>query len=300
MTGLTRYAPAILVVAGMLAFTSGADGQITAPTELSGLTLWLDASDAATITSSGSTVTQWNDKSGNTNHATSYKTGQGPTTGANTINSLNVLNWTGQVDTSTDQRLNNSTGSVAEDDSSRTIIFVSSSFDTSSGDVVFSPGGLQHYGGGQGFAVLDTTIYGPGPYDVTGLASFGEQGNNVPQIMAVVYDNAGSGSIRKFTNGAEVGTSANKPAAGGWLTDVGYFVGGWTIALGTPNRPWDGDIGEVIVYNRALSVGSGSELASVNSYLGTKWAIPEPSSFALAALGLLSLGMSTWRRRRRA
>lgn len=35
-----------------------------------GLQLWLDATDASTITVSGTDVTQWNDKSGNDNHAT--------------------------------------------------------------------------------------------------------------------------------------------------------------------------------------------------------------------------------------
>ena len=34
------------------------------------LSLWLDASDASTITLNGSTVSQWNDKSGNARHAT--------------------------------------------------------------------------------------------------------------------------------------------------------------------------------------------------------------------------------------
>ena len=38
------------------------------PAELEGLALWLDANDASTITLNGSTVSQWNDKSGNENH----------------------------------------------------------------------------------------------------------------------------------------------------------------------------------------------------------------------------------------
>ena len=38
------------------------------PAELTGLALWLDADDANTITLNGSTVSQWDDKSGNANH----------------------------------------------------------------------------------------------------------------------------------------------------------------------------------------------------------------------------------------
>lgn len=40
------------------------------PTSLSGLTLWLDAADGATITSSSSNVSQWNDKSGSSRNFT--------------------------------------------------------------------------------------------------------------------------------------------------------------------------------------------------------------------------------------
>jgi hypothetical protein len=39
------------------------------PRQISGCSLWLDAADTTTITLSGSTVTQWRDKSGNANHA---------------------------------------------------------------------------------------------------------------------------------------------------------------------------------------------------------------------------------------
>lgn len=40
------------------------------PIDLPNLSLWLDATDPATIALSGSSVTQWSDKSGNANHAT--------------------------------------------------------------------------------------------------------------------------------------------------------------------------------------------------------------------------------------
>lgn len=43
----------------------GGGGGAFAPTSISGLALWLDASDTSTITTSGLNVTQWNDKSGN-------------------------------------------------------------------------------------------------------------------------------------------------------------------------------------------------------------------------------------------
>ena len=57
--------------------------------------LWLDPSDASTVTESGGVITQLNDKSGNDRHATQVATKPTPAIGSNTINSLNVLTFTG-------------------------------------------------------------------------------------------------------------------------------------------------------------------------------------------------------------
>ena len=64
------------------------------PASLSGLSLWLDASDESTITESGGAVSQWDDKSGNGHHATSTGAAR-PVTGSRTENGLNVLDLDG-------------------------------------------------------------------------------------------------------------------------------------------------------------------------------------------------------------
>jgi len=72
------------------------DEQPFLPTRISGgAALWLDASDTSTITESSGSVSQWNDKSGN-----SYNFPQGtgsaqPTTNATTQNGKNVLDFDG-------------------------------------------------------------------------------------------------------------------------------------------------------------------------------------------------------------
>lgn len=43
---------------------------IVAPTDIAGCILWLDGADASSVTLSGANMTQWNDKSGNSHHAT--------------------------------------------------------------------------------------------------------------------------------------------------------------------------------------------------------------------------------------
>jgi len=70
------------------------------PSDLLGLELWLDASDASTITSSGSpaTVSQWDDKSGNARNVTQGTAANQPTTGSTTQNGLNVISFDGSND----------------------------------------------------------------------------------------------------------------------------------------------------------------------------------------------------------
>lgn len=58
-------------------------------------TLWLDASDTATITASSGSVSQWNDKSGNGYNAVQAVSSAQPTTGSTTQNGLNVLTFDG-------------------------------------------------------------------------------------------------------------------------------------------------------------------------------------------------------------
>lgn len=65
------------------------------PASLSGLYVWWDASDTATITSSGGAVSQFDDKSGNARHLTQSTGTSKPTTGTRTLNGRNVLDFDG-------------------------------------------------------------------------------------------------------------------------------------------------------------------------------------------------------------
>ena len=55
--------------------------------------LWLDASDATTITESAGAVSKWDDKSGNSNDSVQVVSADQPSTGVNTLNSLNVITF---------------------------------------------------------------------------------------------------------------------------------------------------------------------------------------------------------------
>lgn len=79
----------------LLGATAGGVSNGWTPAALPSLSLWLDASDSATITASGGSVSQWNDKSGAGNHVTQGTSSMQPTTGTTTLNGLNVVSFDG-------------------------------------------------------------------------------------------------------------------------------------------------------------------------------------------------------------
>jgi hypothetical protein len=62
------------------------------------LALWLDADDASTITLNASTVSQWNDKSGNARHASQASAANQPLYSATGLNSKPTLSFDGLND----------------------------------------------------------------------------------------------------------------------------------------------------------------------------------------------------------
>lgn len=74
--------------------------------------LWFDASDPATITQAGGLVSQWNDKSGNNNHATQGVNANKPSIGLYQLNGLDMLTMYSNPATTTRFMTLGSTASV--------------------------------------------------------------------------------------------------------------------------------------------------------------------------------------------
>jgi len=68
------------------------------PASIANLKAWYDASDTATITVSGTAVTQWNDKSANGYNLTQGTAGKRPLSGTRTQNGLNAVDFDGSDD----------------------------------------------------------------------------------------------------------------------------------------------------------------------------------------------------------
>ena len=66
---------------------------IVDPRNIANLGLWLDAADASTFTfGTGTQVSQWDDKSGNSRHATQSTAASRPVRTASLQNRLNIIN----------------------------------------------------------------------------------------------------------------------------------------------------------------------------------------------------------------
>ncbi len=228
----------------------------------SSLGLWLDASDATSITSSGGLVSQWNDKSGNARHAVQTSSSSQPT-----------LNGAG-ISISDYSRF--MTGAMAAD-----------SFPTSMQvTVVFtaSGGGRNGY---QSHPFTRTTNNYPTPYDgyndtllvggPTGsYAGFGGYADMRSLTTRTVLSTSMSATkVEQYLNGTLRKTdSGNYP-----YRDVPsiFYVG----TRADRYTHFTGEINEIVVTNQL----SSSDRVSLESYLGAKWAIsgiPTPPANSLA------------------
>lgn len=228
----------------------------------SSLGLWLDASDATSITSSGGLVSQWNDKSGNARHAVQTSSSSQPT-------------------------LNGAGISISDYSRFMTGAMAVSSFPTSiQVTVVFtaSGGGRNGY---QSHPFTRTTNNYPTPYDgyndtllvggPTGsYAGFGGYADMRSLTTRTVLSTSMSATkVEQYLNGTLRKTdSGNYP-----YRDVPsiFYVG----TRADRYTHFTGEINEIVVTNQL----STSDRVSLESYLGAKWAvsgIPTPPANSLA------------------
>lgn len=227
-----------------------------APNYISGNTLWLDAQD--TTATVGNPVTTWTDKSGSGFNAT-QAAANAPTIGS--FNGLRTVTFNG-----TTQRLvSNNTVPT----NTHTLIAVhrpalingNSQGNTSlfryqpSGSYIVFP-----YMNGvipRGYI----TIYDGVPLDA-GSSTLVE--NSVTSAFNIIVANINSGSQQIFRNGTLQSQNTQALTAG---TSPTLVIGYYQL---NNNEYYQGDVGEMIVYNRNLSV---PEQQQVEGYLAWKWGL---------------------------
>jgi hypothetical protein len=210
-----------------------------------GLVMWMDAADDTTFSySSGTTVSQWRDKSGFNYHMVPKSSG--PTRNA-FLNSRKALAFT------TSQTIGNDTINLAS--SANTVFVVSRLTGVTNGRVLtcnLDSGGnnwlLGHHGG------TSNAYYAEGwVYDSSGAStSF--------QIYMGDWSGSSTDLANFYINGTAYATNNTAASAGPNKLGINYY----SIQTSTC------EAAEIIVFNRVLST---AERRLVDTYLGQKWGI---------------------------
>lgn len=218
---------------------------------LEGIQLWLDASDASTITQSSGSVSQWNDKSGNNRDVVQASASQQPTYNADGYIVLD----------GTDDELEVVDGTVASDQYSIFGVINNQTTNTDANVAWFSTSG----GGNPDIWCTARSNAGIGTAVqlTTGNTSVLRAGSKNTNLLVGHYSGTTSNNIYVRVNGAQttgsVNTEPNAQAATGLV-----------IGRQKNTRNFGGNIHEVLMYNRKLT---DTEVAQVEAYLANKWGV---------------------------
>jgi len=222
------------------------------PTSITGCQLWLDGADPA-ATGGGATVSTWLDKSTVKANAT-YVTAAPPLV-SSAINGLSALSFTGT------EKL---TGSISITGNTLSIfsVFTLNSSSGAAGRLISL--------GASGTIDYANNAYTALQRRVSPLVGFYRNGTEISSpitystntLHTAYYDGTNE---YVYTNGGTVYTNASS----GNFSISAYMIGA-NLGYSSDNQPWNGYIGEVIVYNIALSAPQRQQ---VEGYLAQKWGL---------------------------
>ena len=217
-------------------------------------TMWFDAADTLSITSSGSPakVSKWADKSGNNYHAEQAVSANQPTTGATTINGRNVISFNAASWLVTPSGFNPSTNGI-------TVFAVAKATDTPGNKQLMAQENLS--GTGRTWFLAD----GNEAYaTVIGATQLTLSSGTTATVLVRVSCSAGaSQTLTLSQNAGAVSATATRTIE----STIGAAVIGASKAKASP---FDGSAAEIVVYPRVLSA---TEVNLVETYLNRKWAI---------------------------
>lgn len=240
---------------------------IYSPKEISGLQLWLDAS---TINQAdGTAVASWSDLSGNAYDAAQATTASQPTYKTNIQNGLGVVRFDG-----VDDFLSLSTGlGMFNSVPGATVIVVGRYAFDSTSDISFSASvGISS---SYRIAMFTTSSnkfqFAVRQTDVGGASAPFSTQTGTPFTGAIHAGVVNYSSTQRFVyvNNALGGSASGAPFTSGTTsaTDSTYIYVG---KYGAAGYELNGDICEIVVYNRALEA---NEFRQLHQYLGRKWGI---------------------------
>ena len=235
------------------------------PTDLpvkNGLLVWLDAADDTTFSySSGTSVSQWRDKSGLNNHSSQATVGSQPSR-STFQNSRKTITFDGTND------FLDGTSALTLANGYTAFTIVKSSA-TGERDIITSTPAAQ-----------STDIY---LYQQASSGKFGNWSNvytsnsislNVWYLFSTNVSSVGSETL--YLNGSSQASNSRS------LTNTrGYRVGAYYTGSSS-GEYWSGEIAEILIFNRSLS---STEMKQVHTYLGQKWGISNTDRIAINLAG---------------
>jgi hypothetical protein len=242
------------------------------PKKLANLSLWLDAADPGTITLNGSTVSQWQDKSGNSRHIAQATAVNQPTYQATGLNSRPTLYFDGA-----DWLFTATPGALLRNVAGGSITAVASYPIVPAGPGVTIAVQTPISNVRLNLSMNTTGFLGSGARRLdadtaTGSTASTAQTLNTPVIHGTIADYTGN-SIQLFTDG-NAATAGTYSSGGGSSsnTDAGaLLVGSATSDFGvTAQNPGTVSVSEVILTNSTTSV---ADRQRIEGYLAWKWGI---------------------------
>jgi hypothetical protein len=231
--------------------------------------LWLDAADTATITESGGSVSQWNDKSGNARNFTQASGTAQPTTGTRTQNGLNVIDFDGTTDFLEG-------GDVLDILSGGVTLFVVTKLDTAPTTGLTSIVGKSKAATGSGRYTIFWNLPEGGHaalfQDTADRLAANDPGSsNRTNVFVLASRIVRNSAITLWRNGSVVATNSNLSGTTSYNSTDVWMIGAYQAANGVSPASgsfMDGFIAEVVVFMRDLT---NSEMADMNTYLQSKW-----------------------------
>ncbi len=213
--------------------------------------LWLDASDASTITESGGAVSQWADKSGNNRDATQTDGSLKPTYTLSSMNGQDVLTFDGS-----DDHLNVDLDFLAGVSHSAFIVTNVTDYDNIYGAANGNSGSNSLHVGFSGASNYRMNYWSNDYYPAMSANFHAGQANIVNYVWT-------SGSDKQvFANGYSEGNSGSAGV-------VGTMAGGGMIG-GAVGNYFGGDIAEMIIFTGDVDAETRQQ---IEGYLAWKWGL---------------------------
>lgn len=213
-----------------------------APTDIANIKVWYDPSDSNTITQTATTVSQMDDKSGNGLHAVQTTESHKPFIGTENLNSLDCLSYD---NTGRHLDIPNSIFAAGP----KTVFIIHTPTTTSGNDWVMTSYNKAFRILNYGLTVGDHTMsYPGGDRDIVnpGLHIAGNNDKHSSFLKVGDLD-----TLQGYGYSTD---NSNATGLGGWGGSTGFS--------------YYGRIGEVIVYDRYLSIAETNQVAA---YLSAKW-----------------------------